>query len=402
MEYAYSRTVDALTSSAVREILKLTQGSQVISLAGGLPAEDFFPIDEMREAFNRAFDQGAKALQYGLTDGYIPLREWIVDRMKKKNIHVGIDNMILTTGSQQAVDLLSRIYLDEGDVVLVENPTYLAALQLFQFRGIRAVPVDGDENGMDLDDLFKKIQQYRPKMVYVVPTFANPTGKVWSLERRLGLLRLCREHNVLILEDDPYGELQFDGTDPYPTIFSLDQHPNGSAVIYTSTFSKTVAPALRTGWAIGDREVIQTMVRAKQAVDLHSSSIDQLALYQLLSHFDLDRHIAKIREEYRKRMQVMVDLLSRQGWTDIKWNQPKGGMFLWVELPEYVNAEQLLVHSVQEGVAFVPGSPFYAAEPKVNTLRLNFTHTDPESMQIAVTRFAKAVSEYCQSVTVNP
>jgi 2-aminoadipate transaminase len=159
---------------------------------------------------------------------------------------------------------------------------------------------------------------------------------------------------------------------------------------------------LRTGWAIGDREVIQTMVRAKQAVDLHSSSIDQLALYQLLSHFDLDGHIAKIREEYRMRMQAMVDLLSRQGWTDIKWNKPKGGMFLWVELPEYVNAEQLLVRSVQEGVAFVPGSPFYAAEPKVNTLRLNFTHTDRESMQIAVSRFAKAVSEYCQSVTVKP
>jgi 2-aminoadipate transaminase len=398
MKYSFSKTVDALTSSAVREILKLTQGSEIISLAGGLPAEEFFPIEEMRDAFHRVFDMGAKSLQYGLTDGYIPLREWIAARMKRKNMNVSIDNMILTTGSQQAVDLLSRVYLDEGDVVLVENPTYLAALQLFHSRGIRAVPVDGDEAGMDLDDLAAKVKLYRPKMVYVVPTFANPTGKVWSVERRLGLLQTCREHNVLILEDDPYGELQFNLNESYPTIFSLDQHPNGSAVVYTSTFSKTVAPALRTGWAIGDHEVIQAMVRAKQAVDLHSSSIDQMALHQLLTHFDLDRHIAKIRAAYQERMQLMDDLLAGQGWTDIKWNKPKGGMFFWVELPEHVNAEQLLVRAVQEGVAFVPGSPFYADQPKANTLRLNFTHTDRESMILAISRLSKVMTEFCQRV----
>ncbi|MFY0542667.1 PLP-dependent aminotransferase family protein [Brevibacillus sp. H7] len=398
MEYSFSKNVDALTSSAVREILKLTQGSQVISLAGGLPAEEFFPIEAMRDAFNRVFDGGNKSLQYGLTDGYIPLREWIAARMKQKNMNVDLANMILTTGSQQAVDLLCQVYLDEGDVVLVENPTYLAALQLFQFRGIRAVPVEGDAEGMDLDDLAAKVKQYRPKMVYVVPTFANPTGKVWSVERRLGLLRICRENHVLILEDDPYGELQFDLSESYPTLFSLDQHPNGSAVVYTSTFSKTVAPALRTGWAIGDAQVIQTMVRAKQAVDLHSSSIDQMALFQLLNHFDLDAHIATIRAAYQERMQLMDDLLSRQGWTDIKWNKPKGGMFFWMELPEGVKAEEMLVRAVQEGVAFVPGSPFYAEQPKANTLRLNFTHTNRENMILAIDRLSKVIGEFCQSV----
>jgi 2-aminoadipate transaminase len=398
MEYSFSKNVDALTSSAVREILKLTQGSQVISLAGGLPAEEFFPIEAMRDAFNRVFDGGNKSLQYGLTDGYIPLREWIAARMKQKNMNVDLANMILTTGSQQAVDLLCQVYLDEGDVVLVENPTYLAALQLFQFRGIRAVPVEGDAEGMDLDDLAAKVKQYRPKMVYVVPTFANPTGKVWSVERRLGLLRICRENHVLILEDDPYGELQFDLSESYPTLFSLDQHPNGSAVVYTSTFSKTVAPALRTGWAIGDAQVIQTMVRAKQAVDLHSSSIDQMALFQLLNHFDLDAHIATIRAAYQERMQLMDDLLSRQGWTDIKWNKPKGGMFFWMELPEGVKAEEMLVRAVQEGVAFVPGSPFYAEQPKANTLRLNFTHTNRENMILAIDRLSKVIEEFCQSV----
>jgi len=398
MNYSFSQSVDSLKSSAVREILKLTQGDSVISFAGGLPAEEFFPINEMKEAFNRVFEQGVKSLQYGLTEGYTPLREWICGHLAKKNMHVGIDNLLLTTGSQQVIDLLSRVYVDPGDVILVENPTYLAALQLFQFRGVHVVPVEGDIYGMDLEDLEQKVKQWKPKMVYVVPTFANPTGKVWSVERRLGLLRTCREHNVLILEDDPYGELRYADEDQYPSLFSLDDHANGSIVVYTSTFSKTVAPALRTGWAVADNAIIQAMTRAKQAVDLHSSSMDQQALHQLLTHFDLDAHIGKIRAHYKERMLQMLSLLSQQGWTDITWNEPKGGMFLWVELPEHVDAEKLLRHAVKEGVAFVPGSPFYAQEPKLNTLRLNFTHTDPQNMVLGMNRLTKAVNEYFQIV----
>ncbi|MFG0211783.1 PLP-dependent aminotransferase family protein [Brevibacillus porteri] len=401
MEYSFSKSVEALSSSAVREILKLTQGNQVLSLAGGLPAEDSFPIAEMREAFNRAFEQGAKALQYGLTDGYLPLREWIASRMKQKQMNVGADNMIITTGSQQAVDLLCRVYLDEGDVVLVENPTYLAAVQLFQFRGIKAIPVDGDADGMDLDDLAKKMAQYRPKMVYVIPTFANPTGKVWSLERRLGLLRQCKAQNILILEDDPYGEIQFDGEAPYRSIFSLDEHPTDSCVVYTSTFSKIVAPGLRTGWAIGDTRVIQMMVKAKQAVDLQSSTIDQYALYELLSRFDLERHIEKIRESYKARMEWMHELLVAQNWEGVQWEKPRGGMFLWVNLPEHVDAEKLLARSVQEGVAFVPGKPFYAAEPQVNTMRLNYTLLNREDTELAISRLGKAFHAYSESLVTN-
>lgn len=399
MEYCFSKSVEALSSSAVREILKLTQGSQVLSLAGGLPAEDSFPVEEMREAFNRAFDMGARGLQYGLTDGYLPLREWVSARMKHKQMNVGVDNMILTTGSQQAVDLLCRVYLDEGDVVLVENPTYLAAVQLFQFRGIRAIPVDGDAEGMDLEDLARKIAQYRPKMVYVIPTFANPTGKVWSLERRLGLLRQCKEQNILILEDDPYGEIQFDGQAPYRSIFSLDDHPAGSCVVYTSTFSKIVAPGLRTGWAIGDKTVIQMMVKAKQAVDLQSSTIDQIALHELLSRFDLESHIEKIRASYKERMEWMHQLMVDQQWEGVEWEKPRGGMFLWVNLPKHVDAEKLLARAVQEGVAFVPGKPFYAAEAQANTMRLNYTLLDRQDTQLAISRLGKAYAEYSQTVT---
>ncbi|GIO09016.1 aminotransferase [Brevibacillus reuszeri] len=400
MEYKFSKSVEALSSSAVREILKLTQGNQVLSLAGGLPAEDSFPIAEMREAFVRSFDLGAKALQYGLTDGYLPLREWVASRMKQKQMNVGVDNMLLTTGSQQAVDLLCRVYLDEGDVVLVENPTYLAAVQLFQFRGIRAIPVDGDEEGMDLDDLARKIAQYRPKMAYVIPTFANPTGKVWSLERRLGLLRQCKENNILILEDDPYGEIQFDGQEPYRSIFSLDEHPEDSCVVYTSTFSKIVAPGLRTGWAIGDKRVIQMMVKAKQAVDLQSSTIDQIALYKLLENFDLESHIEKIRASYKARMEWMNELMLAENWNGVKWEKPRGGMFLWVTLPEHIDSEKLLAASVKEGVAFVPGKPFYAAEPQSNTMRLNYTLLDRDDTQLAISRLSAALEKYNQSQTV--
>ncbi|KZE52422.1 aminotransferase [Brevibacillus parabrevis] len=398
MEFTFSKSVDALSSSAVREILKLTQGNEVLSLAGGLPAEDSFPIQEMREAFNRAFDLGAKSLQYGLTDGYIPLREWVASRMKQKHMNVGLDNMLLTTGSQQAVDLLCRVYLDEGDVVLVENPTYLAAVQLFQFRGIRAIPVEGDSEGMNLEDLAKKIAQYRPKMVYVIPTFANPTGKVWSLERRQGLLAQCKANNILILEDDPYGEIQFDGEASYRSIFSLDEHPTNSCVVYTSTFSKIVAPGLRTGWAIGDQRVISMMVKAKQAVDLQSSTIDQIALHELLSRFDLESHIEKIRTSYKERMEWMNELLLAQSWDGVQWEKPRGGMFLWVNLPADVDAEKLLARSVQEGVAFVPGKPFYAAEPQHNTMRLNYTLLNREDTQLAIARLGKAFTAYSKSL----
>jgi 2-aminoadipate transaminase len=222
MEYLFSKSIEHLESSAVREILKLTQGKSIISFAGGLPAEELFPVEAVKEAFNRAFAAGTGSLQYGLTDGYLPLREQICRRLANKNMTVGVDNLILTTGSQQALDLIAKIYLDPGDVVLVENPTYLAALQLFRSHGVRVVSVNSDEFGMEPDDLSEKIRQHHPKLVYVVPTFSNPTGRVWSLERRLGLLNLCKEHNVLIVEDDPYGEISFSPSEHYPTIFSLD------------------------------------------------------------------------------------------------------------------------------------------------------------------------------------
>jgi 2-aminoadipate transaminase len=242
--------------------------------------------------------------------------------------------------------------------------------------------------------LAQKIAQYRPKMAYVIPTFANPTAKVWSMERRLGLLRQCRENNILILEDDPYGEIQFDGEAPYRPLFSLDEHPRNSCVVYTSTFSKIVAPGLRTGWALGDERVIQMMVKAKQAVDLQSSTADQVALYQLLTQFDLDSHIEKIRASYKERMEWMHEVMSRQKWEGVSWQKPRGGMFLWVTLPEHVVSSELLKIAVEKGVAFVPGEAFYAANTKANTMRLNYTLLNREDTELAISRLGSALEAY--------
>ncbi|KIL35926.1 aminotransferase [Cohnella kolymensis] len=392
MNYRFSARLGTFSSSAVREILKLTQKKSVISFAGGLPAEEHFPVAAVRNAFERVMAEGNKALQYGLTEGYLPLRESICRWMTRKGVSVTPDDMLLTTGSQQAIDLLTRIYIDPGDVILVERPTYLSALQVFRSYGASLISVKTDAEGMDLEDLAAKIKQYRPKMVYVIPTFSNPTGKAWSLDRRKGVLKLCRENDALILEDDPYGELKFgDAAVTYPSIFSLDQHPAGSCVVYTSTFSKTVAPALRTGWVMADPDIIRHMARAKQAADLHSSSLDQQTLYQLMEHFDLDAHISFVRKEYEKRMRQMADLLEQQQWPGVKWTEPKGGMFFWLELPAQIDTAELLKTAVDLGVAFVPGATFYAENPQHNTMRLNFTHTDFEGTITGMCRLSQAL-----------
>jgi len=392
MNYQFSARLSTFSSSAVREILKLTQKKSIISFAGGLPAEEHFPVAAVGEAFSRVLAEGNKALQYGLTEGYLPLRESICRWMAHKGVTVTPDDMLLTTGSQQAIDLLTRIYIDQGDVILVERPTYLSALQVFRSYGAKLVSVDTDTDGMVLDDLAAKLKQYNPKMVYVIPTFSNPTGQTWSLERRQGILKLCRESETLILEDDPYGELKFgDASVHYPSLFSLDQHPAGSCVVYTSTFSKTVAPALRTGWVMGDPEIIRHMARAKQAADLHSSSLDQQTLHQLMEHFDLPGHIEFVRKEYEARMRQMADLLAEQQWPGVTWNEPKGGMFFWLTLPQEIDSAELLKTAVDLGVAFVPGGTFFAEDPLMNTMRMNFTHNDTEGTVTGMKRLSQAM-----------
>ncbi|MEK4564307.1 PLP-dependent aminotransferase family protein [Alkalihalobacillus sp. FSL R5-0424] len=379
MRYAFSKRVRHLQSSAVRDILKVVGNGDVISFAGGLPADDLFPVEAIEQAFSRAFASGRQSLQYIETEGYGPLRELVVERMSRKDITgFTANDVLLTTGSQQAIDLFSRVMFSPGDIVLTEDPTYLAALQVFQSYEAEAVAVESDDEGMIEEDLEAKLRNLRPKCIYVVPTFSNPAGKVWSLERRRMLVRLAHKYNCLILEDDPYGDIQFNQNETYTPIAALD---DGSRVLYTSTFSKTAVPALRTGWIVGPFQVIRMMAQAKQANDLHSNSLSQQAIYQLCTHFDFDGHIQGVTNLYRQRRDVMVDCIRQSNLPNVHFVEPKGGMFLWIELDERVNTTSMLTEAVKKGVAYVPGAPFYAGVPKTNTMRLNFTHATDEEIK---------------------
>lgn len=392
MRYAFAKRVQHLQSSAVRDLLKITDKGGVISFAGGLPDDDLFPVEAVEKAFSKTFQSGKKAFQYGVTEGFVPLRDVLVDRMKQKGIPSTTDEVMLTTGSQQAIDLFARVMFSPGDIILTENPTYLAAVQVFQSYEVNIIPVESDEDGMVPEDLEYKIKKYRPKCVYVVPTFSNPAGKVWPLERRVRLLELAKKKKVLIFEDDPYGEIKFNEEAAYTPIAALD---GGERVLYTSTFSKTVVPALRTGWIKGPYQIIRMMAQAKQAADLHSNSLSHHALYHLCCDFDLDGHIQKLRSAYYNRMRVMQRLLDQAQLPGLSYIEPKGGMFFWVRLPEEIDTAKLLNTAVEKGAAYVPGAPFYVSDPENNTMRLNFTHATPEKleegMEILVDVFKNAI-----------
>lgn len=397
MKINYAEMTNHLGSSAVRDILKITQGKAIISLAGGLPAEELFPAEAVRDAYNRVLASGSSALQYGLTEGYLPLREQIAARLISQGIPVTADEMLLTTGSQQAIDLLCRILLDPGDAVLVEAPTYLAALQVLGSYRADIHVVRSDEHGMLPEHLEQQLRTHRPKLLYTVPTFNNPSGATWSTERREQTVELCRRYGVLILEDNPYGEIKFDETPGAypPALAAIDRNLEGDpCVVYTGTFSKIVAPGLRTGWITGPSELIRVIAKAKQAADLHSSTIDQRALHELLQVFDLESHIRLISREYGSRMKLLSAELTSRNWEGVSFLEPRGGMFLWLTLPQHIHTARLLPLAVEQGVAFVPGEVFYSAEPLENTMRLNFTHTRPELLPVAVQRLEAALSRY--------
>ena len=384
MNYSFAPLTKNYESSAVRDILAVIQQGNVISFAGGLPAEDIFPIDAVKSAYEKVFASGKGSLQYGATEGFKPLRDAIQEKMERKGIFTNPDKILVTTGSQQTIDLFSRVMLAPGDIVLTEDPTYLAALQVFRSYGASVVAVKGDEQGMNPEDLKAKMEQYKPKFIYVIPTFSNPDGKAWSDERRQQLLKLCYQFDVLVLEDDPYSDIQFHQDEVYHPIASYDKEQ--THVLYTSTFSKSVVPALRTGWVTGPAEVLEMMTQAKQMNDLHSSSIDQQALYHLLCDFDLEAHIKLIRSVYYERMTMMKEYLNQVEPGLFSWKEPKGGMFIWVEGPKHIDTTVLLAEAVKKGVAFVPGAQFYVNEPKLNTFRINFSHSTPDKIKLGMDR----------------
>lgn len=380
-----SGRASGLQSSVIREILKITERAEVISFAGGLPAPATFPVDEMRAAFDRVLvERGREALQYSTTEGYAPLREWVAARVGTDAAPVSPDDVMIVSGSQQGLDLLSKVLVDPGDRVLVETPTYLGALQAFSMFSPQFVAVASDAEGLLPDALSESMRG--AKFLYCLPNFQNPTGRLLPLARRQALVERARDLDLLILEDDPYGALSYDGDTP-ASIRSLAPE----RTVYMGSFSKVLAPGLRIGYVIAPPALRAKLVQAKQATDLHTATLSQQAVFEVVKDGFLDAHIPTIRALYRDQCKAMLAALAHHMPEGVSWNRPRGGMFLWVELPRGVDATAVLVRAVENNVAFVPGAPFYAADPVRESLRLAFVTVPPPRIEEGVARLARVI-----------
>jgi len=395
----FAQRTQKMKGSAIRELLKFTEDPEVISFAGGMPAPEAFPTKEFTEACNRILQtQSSQALQYSSTDGYLPLRDMIAKQSKRYGIEVTTDNILITSGSQQALDLLGKIFINPGDHIIVENPTYVGALQALNVYGAEYIPIPTDEEGMITSELEKSLRS-SPKFIYVLPNFQNPTGVTLSFERRLQLIELSEKYGVPIVEDDPYGQLRFEG-DNLPAIEVLDSQTRAQDgcysgnVIYTSTFSKTLSPGIRLAWVIAPPQVIHKLIMAKQGADLHTATFNQMIAYEVGKDGFINEHVKYIRKIYRERRDVMLDTLEEHMPEGVKWTHPQGGLFLWLTLPECIDSKELLTDALKYKVAFVPGSSFFADASHPNTMRLNFSYSNTDLINEGIGRLAKAIKEF--------
>ena len=386
IQWRFSERADQLQSSFIREILKITQQPEIISFAGGLPSPLTFPIDEMKAAFDKVLSENGKvALQYGPTDGYLPLRQWIADSLSTNGAKIVPEQVLMTSGSQQALDLLGKVLIDEGSRVLVETPSYLGALQAFSVYRPEFKSVATDEHGLVPSSLDAVAQGAR--LLYALPNFQNPTGRTLSVERRLELVETCARLGLPLIEDDPYGALSYKG-DPLPKMVAMN--PDG--VIYMGSFSKVLTPGIRLGYVVAPLPLVRRLELAKQAADLHTSQLTQMVVHEVIKDGFLDRHIPQIRTLYGDQCQVMLDAMAQHFPAGVEWTKPEGGMFIWVELPKHIDAMKLLEEALVQKVAFVPGSPFYANEPQTNTLRLSFVTVPPERIRAGIEILGKLIA----------
>ncbi|GAB4469124.1 MAG: PLP-dependent aminotransferase family protein [Anaerolineae bacterium] len=392
----YASRTQRMRSSTIRELLKITQQPDIISFAGGLPAPELFPVEAVREATLRVLEQGADmALQYGTTEGYLPLREMIVRHMARYGIHCGPENVLITSGSQQALDLIGKILVDTGDHLIVEEPTYLGALQAWAPYGPDYLTVPSDDDGICPDGLERAIQANNAKFIYTIPNFQNPSGATIPHERRVEIVRLAETYGIPIIEDDPYGQLRYEGRHEKPLVVidaqrrdDCDRQFISGNIIYLSTFSKTLCPGLRVAWIVAPTAVIEKLVQAKQGSDLHTSTFTQMVAYETARGGFLDQHVQTLRRVYRERRDLMLSLIEEHFPEGTTWTRPLGGLFLWVRLPQGCNTTELLPKAVAHKVAFVPGSPFFPNGGGENTMRLNFSNAQPEMIETGIKRLA--------------
>lgn len=391
-----------MTSSAIRELLKYTSDPEIISFAGGLPAPEVFPVAEIEAAATRVLhEHGAQALQYGTTEGYLPLREMLVRHMGRYGIHVITDNILVTSGAQQALNLIGKLFINPGDRVVTEEPTYLGALQAFNSYQAQYLPVPIDDDGMRMD-LLEEALRRGPKFIYVLPNFQNPGGVTLSLERRYRLVELASHYGVPIVEDDPYGQLRYEGEHLPPLVkIDAEYHGNGhkgstfrGGVLYLGTLSKTLAPGMRIGWVVAPGEVMGRLIQMKQGADLHTSTLTQMIAYETARGGFLDRHVRHIRQVYRERRDAMLDALERHFPPGVQWTHPQGGLFLWATLPTGFDSREVLTEALLEKVAFVPGDSFFPCGGGERTIRLNFSYSRPEVIEEGIRRLGNVLKRH--------
>ncbi len=396
--HRYAQRTKSVKSSVIRELLKITQRPEIISFAGGLPAPEVFPVARFQEACHRVLqNQATLALQYGPTEGYRPLRELIVAHMSRYGILASIDNILITSGSQQALDLIAKLLINRGDRILVESPTYLGALQAFDLMGAEYVTVPIDDDGLQTCNMEQALRS-GPKFMYVLPNFQNPGGVTLSRARRDELVALSDRYGIPIIEDDPYGQLRYEGEHITPLVvldrtnLTRDKDYKLGNVIYLSTFSKVLAPGLRVAWIVAPPDVIAKLVQLKQSTDLHTSTFTQMVIYEAARDGFIDEHVKLIRATYKQRRDAMLAALNDFFPPEVSWTHPQGGLFLWVTMPPGVDSSRLLDLALRQNVAFVPGEPFFPNGDTGSHMRLNFSNAQTEMIREGIRRLSIAVA----------
>ena len=388
MNHRFARRMNKIPRSFVREILKVTDDEDMISFAGGLPNPQSFPVEAIKDATSRVLtEDGEKVLQYSTTEGYRPLRELIAQRYKKQGLQVEVDDILITNGSQQCLDLVGKVFLDRDDGVVMERPTYLAAIQAFGLYEPQFHSVPLLDDGVDTEALEKILKEEEIKLFYSVTSFQNPTGITYSRDKRREVAEILTKHNTLLVEDNPYGEIRFMGEDIPPIKYMIPDS------ILFGTFSKIVSPGMRMGWIVAPPEVMEKLVTAKQASDLHSNYFTQRVVYQYLQDNNVDNHIQNIRKLYKSQRDQMVQSIREYLPEGVKHTAPEGGMFLWVTLPEGMSSMDLFKLAIKEKVAFVPGETFYTENPETDTMRLNFSNCCEEEIIEGMKRLGTAIQK---------
>ncbi|MEH7276002.1 PLP-dependent aminotransferase family protein [Neobacillus vireti] len=397
MENKFAERAHLVKPSETREILKVTERPEVISFAGGLPAPELFPVEALKEVCHAVLNEdGAAPLQYSTTEGYIPLREAICERMKVMGINSTIENVVITTGSQQAIDLTGRLFINERDTIICESPTYLAAINAFKSYNPKFVEVAMDDDGMVMEELEKKLQEHpNAKFIYTIPDFQNPTGRTLKLERRERMIELANQYDVLIVEDNPYGAIRFAGEE-LPPVKHFDTE---GRVIYISTFSKIFAPGFRLGWICADESFIEKYVAFKQTADLHTDSFAQRITAKYLELYDIEEHINKIKAVYKERCTAMLSCIEEFFPKNLFYSKPEGGLFIWVELPRDVDSMHIFAECLKNNVACVPGVPFFPNGTQKNTLRLNYSNMSIEKITEGMKRMGEVLHRELEKET---